>query len=774
MDLKTLLYWHKLEHFYPYILEEQNNENIKTYHISKGEGFPDFSALDNIPENKVVRYYEVYFGIFKVDSALDIITQQLNAHKEFRDESDEVSCFCKFRLSPDGLFDKSSFRISSFPWAVQRVKNQEINLEDWDEDFHGYETRLFMEFFEPQSVITYPLLKEILIKISEDIGWKIEFAECWMRIDRIIGEKKYIKQDDQPLLVKTDKEIDEENAQVDELIKANDLLNSFYIRDLEKIILNVKSNNYGISLEAYVDHNATERVNIEVDKDALFEIFDPNHLPYGKWPSGYPLRSMQQVAVNISMDKEKLTSKIFSVNGPPGTGKTTLLKDIIAANIVERALILSEFDRPDDVFTNKLGTITYKAHVSTIKDIDNRVKKYSILVVSNNNAAVKNITTELPKKSALKPEYRDQYTYFEGISNRLSDSETWGVCAAALGNKKNCAKFINEFWPIETDEKRKNEVFDFNVYLRNLHTGDKKRTLTECENCWKEAKGKFLEAFQAVRDEYGEVNSCYKKMKEVKGYLKDKAEKENQYKIQSERCGEFVKQKEQQQILYTELENDFVRNTSKMGEIRNTLAFFRLRYLLQSKNEMIQQFKLIEENQQNVLKQKFLIEDKITALSKSITAINQIKEQLQNDLAILDQRISDCQNLIEPLRKQYKDLLPDERFLADLVGENSEEKRKAAQDKAPWNGDKLNELREKLFLEAMNLHKIFVENSPQMRVQLDTFNKMMRGMLTKLEMQKYTGVLFLITPDKIVQLDRKVSAMTTENQCSRAGSQCGS
>jgi len=141
---------------------------------------------------------------------------------------------------------------------------------------------------------------------------------------------------------------------------ANDLLNSFFVRDLEKIISNVKSNNYGVSLDAYVEHNATERINIEADKEALFEIFDPSHLPYGKWPSGYPLRSMQQVAVNISMDKQKLTQKIFLVNGPPGTGKTTLLKDIIAANMVERALLLSEFDRPDDVFTNEIGTITYK------------------------------------------------------------------------------------------------------------------------------------------------------------------------------------------------------------------------------------------------------------------------------------------------------------------------------------------------------------------------------------------------------------------------------
>lgn len=29
MNIKTLLYWHKLENFYPYILQDQHNEKIK-------------------------------------------------------------------------------------------------------------------------------------------------------------------------------------------------------------------------------------------------------------------------------------------------------------------------------------------------------------------------------------------------------------------------------------------------------------------------------------------------------------------------------------------------------------------------------------------------------------------------------------------------------------------------------------------------------------------------------------------------------------------------
>lgn len=33
------------------------------------------------------------------------------------------SCFCMFRLNPDGTFIPDSFQISSFPWAIHRVRD---------------------------------------------------------------------------------------------------------------------------------------------------------------------------------------------------------------------------------------------------------------------------------------------------------------------------------------------------------------------------------------------------------------------------------------------------------------------------------------------------------------------------------------------------------------------------------------------------------------------------------------------------------------------------
>ena len=70
-------------------------------------------------------------------------------------------------------------------------------------------------------------------------------------------------------------------------------------------------------------------------------ILNVTNSPRGKWPAKYMPALMQQVAVNIAIRQDG-DAPVFSVNGPPGTGKTTLLKEIVASNIVERARLLAE------------------------------------------------------------------------------------------------------------------------------------------------------------------------------------------------------------------------------------------------------------------------------------------------------------------------------------------------------------------------------------------------------------------------------------------------
>lgn len=116
-------------------------------------------------------------------------------------------------------------------------------------------------------------------------------------------------------------------------------LHSFFINDLEKA-KNISTQN----LEKYLYGNTKNRVDLDSKKDSakfapsVFEdILQPKNYPLGRFPGStkYALSLMQQAAVNLSIGYD--TETIRSVNGPPGTGKTTLLKDIFAELIVKQA-----------------------------------------------------------------------------------------------------------------------------------------------------------------------------------------------------------------------------------------------------------------------------------------------------------------------------------------------------------------------------------------------------------------------------------------------------
>lgn len=99
---------------------------------------------------------------------------------------------------------------------------------------------------------------------------------------------------------------------------------------------------------------------------------------------------MQQVAVNLSIGFDN--NQIRSVNGPPGTGKTTLLKDIFAELIVEQSY---------EIAKNSLKYITGN---DSTKYMDNaaigimpkNVAEKCIVVASSNHSAIQNIVNELP------------------------------------------------------------------------------------------------------------------------------------------------------------------------------------------------------------------------------------------------------------------------------------------------------------------------------------------------------------------------------------------
>lgn len=195
-------------------------------------------------------------------------------------------------------------------------------------------------------------------------------------------------------------------------------LHSFFIDDLEKA-KRIKTAN----LDAYLYGNKKEHINLDSKKDSMnfhshvFEqILQPENYPLGRFPSNtmHALSFMQQVAVNLSIGFDD--NQMRSVNGPPGTGKTTLLKDIFAQLVVQQAYDIAKLSGYFIKGTEK--TIYYNS--ASIGELPKCITENNIVVASSNNGAVQNIVNELPLikeiDNSLIEELKEA-DYFREISN---------------------------------------------------------------------------------------------------------------------------------------------------------------------------------------------------------------------------------------------------------------------------------------------------------------------------------------------------------------------
>jgi AAA domain len=134
----------------------------------------------------------------------------------------------------------------------------------------------------------------------------------------------------------------------------------------------------------------------------------PDRIPSGRWVTGTdrPLAFSQQFAVNQILRTLSDTSGLFAVNGPPGTGKTTMLRDVIAAIVVNRAIELACLASPSEAFTTIRERWQPTTYPHTITTPNPRLTGFEIVVASSNNGAVENVSTEIPGPKGIDGQWR--------------------------------------------------------------------------------------------------------------------------------------------------------------------------------------------------------------------------------------------------------------------------------------------------------------------------------------------------------------------------------
>ncbi|MEB0011625.1 AAA domain-containing protein [Glaciimonas sp. Gout2] len=386
--IKTLRYWFDVEALmYPDIPKENVKRRRRAFKKQYAELLPwQVPPYDTRQEE--FKYF-VYFGV--VDKK--ILEKELLKLYAGAEDAENYSgnqkrnvygntFLCAIEMTGAGGPVVSSLQLAAYAIAFAERKNQ----KRYDYEAISFLLKTKIENLlsrDHDSVVDGYWFEEIIEILIEELDWS----------PRALMASSQIYVHTIPLL--------NENGRTISPPTEMDPINSFYLEDIQRILNLGERGSESQQIKRYLQEERPMAQKIDVSQlDIANRLLSAEKFPLGRWPSEFPLFMMQQVAVNTALHEMK-DGGIFSVNGPPGTGKTTLLMDVIAARIIDRAEVLASFANPAEAFSRNEQRVEYPETSKLPAGdgcylVDQRLLDFGIVVASANNNAVENITRDLP------------------------------------------------------------------------------------------------------------------------------------------------------------------------------------------------------------------------------------------------------------------------------------------------------------------------------------------------------------------------------------------
>lgn len=494
--LAILDFWHKIEFFIPYDLSSRviTGEGRSVFWLHARTLEDDGAALRRpaIPEEKQITGFTLFLGVFSKSEVTDIrrrfdsVAADITAYEDAeRGDLDGDTCFASLQLTPLGQPIFETFSVSTLPWALGRVQKSGLSSLSY-EAFADSKRQLseLLQNFRAQRHLRSPSsgdtddqpidAGEILTLHELLCDWagfassrEMPIAAVEIRYKDRVERPEVLSLPPQQESHAPDAEDEEdEGASVEEEIG---ILNSFFIEDIERAMISVRHGDIPEPLRQYLTPLAPEkRIDLysQDGRRAIVRALHPGNINRGRWLSEphHAMSLMQQFAINSAIGELSETG-LFSVNGPPGTGKTTLLRDLFADNIVRRARVLSSLKTARDAFDGPARRAIFADRsTATISALIPALTGFEMVVASSNNAAVENISRDLPKRSSIARASSFHYLQTvahkvacqkdNGAAVKLSDGDRpWGLIACALGNSRNRRAFKERFAFMEITER---------------------------------------------------------------------------------------------------------------------------------------------------------------------------------------------------------------------------------------------------------------------------------------------------------------------------------
>lgn len=692
-----LKYWYELEFFNPCwpVKPGEDTNLIKE----------ELPWLQPQSDPKVRVSYDLYFGRAETNNLIVWLLDKLSLSKkgEAIENDNSLTCLFALKIDENGRYVSKSFAVSSFVWAVCRL----AATGSIDGELNGFELECLQERIESaildlQDGQVTPLLLPDLEKIYFLVCDKLEI-DCKLLKDTLWSRKKV--------------EYADKNGQFPPLETATELMQSFYLNDLERI-QEAPTSNVARYVQAMLStENTIQRIQIDSNITQMKYWLRAEAFPMGAWPSRYSPSLMQQLGINLAVNGGQ---RVFSVNGPPGTGKTTLLKEIVVANIVNRAKVMAGYNSPEQAFQRAEFQNPPDQYQKYFYQVDHKLSAYGMIVASNNNAAVENISVELPK--AIQKERTGRFsaaaesgadTYFADVAEKLIGEPAWGLISAKLGRKSNRGALKERLWWAKD-----------NVTLKRYFEGETPD--------WNTARQRFEAALQAVIQAQEDI-------KKAQEFLEQMQESEKHlFETKSKRDATYAEFVCQQNILLSQEEG--VRRleerlqTLKLNAqvLHSSIPFWkRVVWGCFRDDALIKEWRGVEQE----------IQDTVIALTRQRTACQLQRESVaavQKDVQLEEAALQEAeirQNNIqveaERYRKQFGSNWADSSYWQDIC------KNELSQAACPWTYPEYDKMREELFYQALMLHKAFLLSSNEVKQNLVR--------------------LFALWDDKFSKIDRKAA-----------------